>query len=163
MIEATLASVLPVSVFIVVTLVLTAVLVAITVIDLREFRIPDVLSLPLIASGLMFAFVAPEVEAFHHVIGAVAGFALLAGIGEVYFRRNGVEGLGLGDAKLFAAAGAWLDWSSLPIVLLIAAGGGLLQIVLRGKFERQATVAFGPWISIGFWVVWIGTGFISVS
>lgn len=162
MIETTLAAVLPLSVFMVVTLVLTAVLVAIAVIDLREFRIPDVLSLPLIAAGLMLALVVPEVDAVHHMIGAVAGFALLAGIGEIYFRRNGVEGLGLGDAKLFAAAGAWLDWSSLPIVLLIAAGGGLLQIVLRGKFEQQAAVAFGPWISIGFWVVWIGTGYFSV-
>lgn len=138
-----------------VTLVLTVVLGAIAVIDLRHFRIPDSLSLPLIAAGLILALCLPGVPIADHLIGAGGGFLLLAGIGELYFRRRGVDGLGLGDAKLFAAAGAWLGGTSLPLVMLIAAVGGLMQAFLCGKFERTTAIAFGPWLAVSFWMVWI--------
>ena len=80
---------------------------------------------------------------------------VLAVIGEVYFRRNGTEGLGLGDAKLFSAAGAWLDWTSLPLVLLLAAGGGLLYVAVSGSLKKRAGIAFGPWLALAFWLVWM--------
>ncbi len=150
-----LASSLPAPFAIGLTLALMVVLSMIAVVDLRHFRIPDCLSLPLIAAGLILAVTIPVVDAAHHLIGAGVGFLLLAGIGEVYFRRRGVEGLGLGDAKLFAAAGAWLGWSSLPLVLLIAASGGLVQVLLRGKFDRRTAIAFGPWLAAAFWIVWV--------
>jgi leader peptidase (prepilin peptidase) / N-methyltransferase len=137
------------------TLGLTAVLVAVAVIDLRSFRIPDRLSLPLIAAGLVLAWAMPVQPIWHHLIGAMAGFALLAGLGEWYFRQRGVDGLGLGDAKLFAAAGAWLGWQALPAVLMIAACGGLAFAVLDGTARRAAGIAFGPWLALGFWLAWL--------
>jgi leader peptidase (prepilin peptidase) / N-methyltransferase len=144
-------------VFWVATGVLTAVLVAIAVIDLRTFRIPDLLSLPLIAAGLILAWTMPLLPFWHHIIGAAAGFAVLAGIGEWYFHRRGIDGLGLGDAKLFAAAGAWLGWQGLPMVLMIAALGGLAFALLRGGATRVTAIAFGPWLALGFWLVWLWT------
>ena len=138
-----------------VTCVLTLILAAITWIDLRSFRIPDVLSLPLIAAGIGFVPGLLDTPLHDLVIGAVAGFALFWAIGSWYFRRKGVDGLGLGDAKLFAAAGAWLGWQSLPTVLLIAAVGGLGLALLQGKNGQDRAIAFGPWLALGFWVVWI--------
>ncbi|NUB43295.1 prepilin peptidase [Fertoebacter nigrum] len=130
------------------------VLVAITLIDLRQFRIPDALSLPLLAAGLALAAVTqawwPD-----HLIGAALGYGMLAGIGEVYFRRRGVEGLGLGDAKLFAAAGAWLGWQALPAVLLIAALGGIAQALVLHGGQRDRPLAFGPWLALGFAALWL--------
>jgi leader peptidase (prepilin peptidase)/N-methyltransferase len=41
-----------------------------------------------------------------HALGALAGFVSFAAIAGVYRRARGREGLGLGDAKLLAAAGA---------------------------------------------------------
>ena len=69
-----------------------------------------------------------------HALGALAGFASLAVIASVYRRVRGREGLGLGDAKLLAAAGAWLGWQALPSVVLIAAASGLaLALATRAR------------------------------
>ena len=155
MLGSSLSSALSGPVLITVTLALTAILVAISVIDLRQYRIPDVLSLPLIGAGVAVAYLQPNVAIAPHLIGAGAGFLVLAVIGEVYFRRNGTEGLGLGDAKLFSAAGAWLDWTSLPLVLLMAAGGGLLYVAVSGSLKKRAGIAFGPWLALAFWLVWM--------
>jgi leader peptidase (prepilin peptidase) / N-methyltransferase len=134
-----------------ITLVLTGVLGVIARVDLRTFRIPDGLSIPLILGGFIVGWLMPILPLRDHLIGAVVGFGLFAVIGEIYFRRWGAEGLGLGDAKLFGAAGAWLGWQALPSVLLIAALGGLGFALLR----RDGRVAFGPWLALGFWLVWL--------
>lgn len=90
-----------------------------------------------------------------YIIGAVVGFALLAAIGAWSFRRSGIDALGLGDAKLFGAAGAWLGWQALPLVLLIASVGGIAFVMLRGRGRLRDAVAFGPFLAGGFWVVWV--------
>ena len=150
-----LATSLPYGPAIGVTLCLGVILSLIAVIDIKTLRIPDVLSLPLIFGGLALAVAMPDAAAWDHVIGAGLAFALFAGLGEAYFRLRAVDGLGLGDAKLFAAAGAWLGWQNLPLVLLIATMGGLAQVLLRRSTTRDTALAFGPWIAFGFWAVWI--------
>ena len=150
-----LASTLPVGLAVGATLCLFCVLLIISVVDLKSLRIPDILSLPLIAAGLGMAFAVPGVYAMDYLIGALAAYLLFAGIGAAYFRLRGIDGLGLGDAKLFAAAGAWLGWQNLPVVLLLATVGGLLQAMMTRKPNRDTPLAFGPWIAFGFWAVWI--------
>lgn len=135
------------------TLVLTLLLLAIARSDLRSFRIPDALNAALMLTGLALA--ATGLRPMDHVIGVVAGFALFWGIGEVYFRRTGREGLGLGDAKLFGGAGAWLGWQALPFVLLIAALGGLAAALVQRRRGGGAELAFGPWLAAGLWVLWM--------
>jgi leader peptidase (prepilin peptidase)/N-methyltransferase len=130
---------------------LTAVLAAIAWIDARSLRIPDALSLPLIGLGL-----AVQPALWDPVIGAVLGYGVLWLIGGLWFRRTGTEALGLGDAKLFAAAGAWLGWQALPQVLLIAALSGLAFALAR---RQRGPLAFGPWLALGFWLVWMWQGF----
>ena len=124
-------------------------LLAIAVIDLKTLRIPDYLSLPLVAAGLALTATGPKEILADHLIGAGCGFLLVAGLGEVFFRLRNHEGLGLGDAKLFAAAGAWLGWQSLPVVMLVAAVGGLCWALTHA---RATQIAFGPWIALGFWL-----------
>ena len=130
---------------------LFAVLLWIAVVDFREKRIPDIASLPLIAVGLAVSGLASQIGLADRLIGAGAGFLVLWGIGEAFFRLRGVEGLGIGDAKLFAAAGAWLGWRDLPLVLLIAALMGLAYAgLMRGR-----ELAFGPWLAAGFALCWM--------
>lgn len=132
---------------------LTLALLRVAQVDLATLRIPDAISLPLMAAGLGLAALAPAPALADRLIGAGAGFLLLAGIGEMYFRWRRSEGLGLGDAKLFGAAGAWLGWQALPLVLALAAGGALIWgLVLR----KRGVLAFGPWLALGFWLVWLG-------
>lgn len=140
--------------------VLTLLLLAIAVTDFRSFRIPDILSLTLVAAGLAWSAASRDVILVDHVIGAVAGYASLAAFGWAYFAWRGREGLGLGDAKLFAAAGAWLGWRDLPAVLLLAAIGGLLFAVWTRRTAPADHVAFGPWLAISIWLIWIYSNFL---
>jgi leader peptidase (prepilin peptidase)/N-methyltransferase len=87
-----------------------------------------------------------------HLTGAVVAYALFAAIGAVHFRRRGSEGLGLGDAKLFAAGGAWLGWQALPLLLLVASLGGLAFALTLG---RGRALAFGPWLALGIALLWL--------
>lgn len=140
---------------------LAVTLLGITFIDLRHFLIPDGLSLPLLLAGLALALVAPDpwASAFDRSLGALLGYLLLAGIAAGYVRLRGREGLGLGDAKLFAAAGAWTGWQGLPFVLLAASLAGLAGVLgLRLSGRRLGAtdaVAFGPYLALGFWLIWL--------
>lgn len=147
-------------VWLAVTAALAAILLVIAVIDLRSFRIPNALSLPLIVAGLAIAWAMPSLlpqgnRLPDHLIGAAAAFVLFAGLGEVIYRRTGQEALGLGDAKLFGAAGAWLGWQALPPVLLIASLGGLAFAVVARSRHGTSKIAFGPWIATGLLTVWL--------
>ncbi|HVX58009.1 MAG TPA: A24 family peptidase, partial [Candidatus Saccharimonadales bacterium] len=69
------------------------------------------------------------------------------------------EGIGLGDAKLLAAAGAWVGWEGLPSVVLLAALGGLLFVLGRSLRRRTMSatdrIAFGTCLCGGLWLVWL--------
>lgn len=140
-----------------ITLGLAATLAAIAMIDARSFRIPDTLSVPLILAGLPVAWLWPQPVFSYHLIGGGIGYGSLALIGAWYFSRHAREGLGLGDAKLFAAAGVWLGWPSLPAVLLIAALGGLAHALWAKTHapDHDGRIAFGPWLAAGFLLMWI--------
>src|SRR5689334_20682973 len=90
------------------TLALGWTLLTLGIVDLIAFRLPDVLTLPLAASGLLLSLWLPDHDPLAHLVGAAAGFLVLYLIAILYRRARAREGLGLGDAKLAAAAGAWL-------------------------------------------------------
>jgi len=135
-------------------------LLALAAIDARRFLLPDVLTLPLVPAGLAVAYAAPRwpVAPADAAIGAVAGFAALALIGLLYRRLRGREGIGLGDAKLLAAAGAWTGWQGLASVVLVAAATGLAAAVLAALIRRRrldplARLPFGVFLALGLWLV----------
>ncbi len=134
-------------------------LVSLATIDLIAFRLPDVFTLPLLVSGLASALAFPGRPILEHAIGALAGWALLAALGWLYRRWRGVDGIGLGDAKLLAAGGAWLGWPALPSVLLLACLVSLVWIAasaLRGRRAEPSTpIAFGAPLCLAIWVVWL--------
>jgi leader peptidase (prepilin peptidase)/N-methyltransferase len=134
-------------------------LLTLAAIDFRTFVLPDVITLPLIPAGLVVAWmVDPELLAGHG-LGALAGFAAFAAIRGVYRELRGRDGLGLGDAKLMAAAGAWLGWQALPSVVMIAAAFGLAlawaNSLAGGKLAWTSRIAFGPHLALAMWLVWL--------
>ena len=139
-------------------LFLAAMLAAISAIDWRTHRIPDLLSLPLTAAGLAWNYGWGTGPFSNYLIGAGLGYASLALFGTLYFRLRGQDGLGLGDAKLFAAAGAWLGWRALPFVLLAASLAGLLFALGTRRLAPapgDRPIAFGPWISFAILLAWL--------
>jgi leader peptidase (prepilin peptidase)/N-methyltransferase len=128
-------------------------------IDLRTMILPDVLTLPLLVAGLIItAAISPDALA-DHALAAVLGYLALFATARGYRRLRGREGLGLGDAKLLAALGAWLGLSGLPIVLVLAACSGLLAAGLATLFGRRVTAAtaipFGPFLAATGWLTWL--------
>ena len=128
-------------------------------IDLRSWRLPDVLTLPLIVLGLIAGWLFAPDELIDRAIGAVAGYFSLWLVAYCYRRLRGREGLGLGDAKLLAAGGAWVGASGLPSVvaggaiaaLLVAAG-----LMLTGaRVGRTSALPFGPFLAAAIWAVWL--------
>ena len=87
-------------------------------------------------------------------LGALLGYVVFWLIGFAYFQLRGVDGLGQGDAKLLAAAGAWLGPTALPWVVLLAATGALVWALAKGR-ELTMPLAFGPWLASSFWALWI--------
>ena len=71
----------------------------------------------------------------------------------------GAGGLGMGDAKLLAAIGAWLGLSLLPVTLFIAACSGLVAAAgatLTGRRMTAATaIPFGPFLALAAWLLWL--------
>ncbi|MDZ4761779.1 MAG: A24 family peptidase [Alphaproteobacteria bacterium] len=129
-----------------------------SVVDFDRFILPDALTLGLVVAGLALASTLGSLTLLHHVIGAVAGYAVLALVAFAYRRWRGREGLGRGDAKLLAAAGAWLGWAALPQILLMASVGAmgwvLAGVLARRRFNGSDPIAFGPFIALGFWLAW---------
>jgi leader peptidase (prepilin peptidase) / N-methyltransferase len=104
-------------------------LVAITFIDLDHMVIPDVLSLPLIAVGLVYGLALGtyfQLSWLDSLIGAAAGAATIALVIGVYFVLTRRDGMGWGDAKLMAVIGAFLGWKCLPFVLLAGSIQGIV-------------------------------------
>lgn len=134
-------------------------LLTLAVIDWRHYQLPDALTLPLIPAGLVVAWAIDPTRVGAHAIGAAAGWLAFAALAWLYRRLRGRDGLGGGDAKLLAVAGAWLGWPALPGVVLLAAGTGLALALARAlggaKLTATERIAFGPCLALAIWLVWL--------
>ena len=143
---------------------LALIAIAIAVIDARWFIIPNELS----AAGFALALVnaasgAPD--AIWEAIGiAVLRGGVLAllflGLREVYRRFRGRDGIGLGDVKLAGVAGAWLDWTTMPIAIEIAALSAIAAFGVRyyaasRVLDASAKFPFGLFLAPSIWIGWL--------
>jgi leader peptidase (prepilin peptidase)/N-methyltransferase len=139
-------------------------MLAIAVSDAERFIVPDVLSLPAIPAGLIATRFLAEPEAaggllLEHCIAAVAGGAALYAVKRLYLAWRQREGLGLGDVKLAAVAGAWTGLQGLTYVLLLACLVAIAYVVLSNlrnlrAIEATAAVPFGVFLGPSIWLVW---------
>jgi leader peptidase (prepilin peptidase)/N-methyltransferase len=134
-------------------------LLALALLDAEHFWLPDALTLPLLGLGLGASFLVPQPWLGDRLIGAAAGYAMLALIALAYAAVRRRKGLGGGDPKLLAAIGAWLGWQALPFVLLAASLGGLGWAgvsALRGKpMSGQDRLPLGTLMALAAWPIWL--------
>jgi leader peptidase (prepilin peptidase)/N-methyltransferase len=135
------------------------VLLALGWIDARSLRLPDVLTLPLVAAGLAQTFWLDPADLTDHALAAALGYTAFFLLNAAYRRLRGRDGLGLGDAKLLAAGGAWLGTAALPGALLAGALCALLWagvLALRGtRLSGGLKLPFGPFLAAGIWLMWL--------
>jgi len=139
----------------------TAVLTQLTVIDLRERLLPDVLTLPLILCGLLISAIGLGPPPLESAAGAAVGWGGLAALAFFYRRFRGFEGIGMGDAKLLGALGAWCGVLAIPLIVLGAASLGLTYYVgtraLEGRLRSKDELPFGPFLALAGWCAFAAT------
>lgn len=144
---------------------LAALMLAIAANDARHYLIPNELSGAAFALALLraAAFVPDEgaVALLWPVARAAAVAAPLLLLMLVYRRWRGRDGLGLGDVKLAAVCGAWLDLATVAAVIEIAAllaiGAYVANAALQKKPLRgTAFLPFGLFLAPSIWIGWLG-------
>jgi prepilin peptidase CpaA len=110
-----------------ITIALTAALIA-AVTDVWKFKVYNMLTLPLLASGILYH--ALHANLGNSLLGVLFGFGALIAL-------HVVGGMGAGDVKLMAALGAWLGMPLTFYVFItssLAAGAyAVILMVVTGK------------------------------
>lgn len=135
------------------SILLTLILLAIIIIDLRQQIIPDALNIALALLGVAsICFLCVDSWANYALCAITLGGigALLAG---PYSRWRGRDMLGWGDVKFLAAAGLWLPLHDIGYFLFIAGIlGTIFSLIYRAKTGRAET-PFAPALCIALWVM----------
>ena len=162
--------------------VFAALLVVLTITDLRERILPDEVNFFGLGAGLLFSFFTKSLDGTalwlsnrwfefpppqaalsfaDAVLGALAGSGLLWIVAEGYFRLRGREGMGLGDVKMMAAVGAFLGLKRTMMTVLVGSLlGSVIGIFLMAvtKKGRDYELPFGTFLGAGaLLVVFFGT------
>jgi leader peptidase (prepilin peptidase)/N-methyltransferase len=139
--------------------VLSFLLLGLIFTDAETKLLPDALTLPGLALGIVFSLLVPVNDLASHVIpfvsssrtqlswrmlsladsllGAAVGASFLYGAAAIYLRARGVEGMGFGDVKLMAMIGAFVG-TKLTILTIFTAS-------LAGSLVGLSTV-FSVWL-----------------
>jgi leader peptidase (prepilin peptidase)/N-methyltransferase len=136
---------------------------AIALHDARHFLIPNWLSVAALALAIGHAAALDPHAPLYPIgialvrAGVAGGLFLALKLGYGWWR--GHEGIGMGDVKLAAVAGAWLDWFALVAAIEIAVVAALGAYLVRhyvGKRPMRATHAlpFGLYLAPAIWVGW---------
>jgi len=129
--------------------------------DAETLLLPNKLTLPGIALGVLFSLFVPVndlasqflpglvplpasfdlswhlLSLFDSLLGAAVGASFIYGVGAIYLRARGIEGMGFGDVKLMAMVGAFLGTKLTILTLFSASIAGSL---------------FGVWTLAAVWV-----------
>ena len=124
-------------------------LVIITVIDIEHQIIPDVITLPGIPLGLAAgSYLNGWLDS---VIGLALGGGMFWLLAEGYFRLRGKMGMGGGDIKYIAAAGALMGWAQVLFIIFIGAlAGGIFGGIGMAvkKLNFLSRIPFGPFLAL---------------
>jgi leader peptidase (prepilin peptidase)/N-methyltransferase len=140
-------------------LVVTAGLVALSVIDLEHFLLPNRIVYPLAIATLALLVLAATGDDAWSAFGRalLGGATAMVTLGVLHFASP--RSMGFGDVKLAFVLGlalGWLGWSELVLGLfcgfLAGAVVGLALIVLRRR-GRKDHLPFGPFLAFGTVVV----------
>lgn len=139
--------------------------IALALIDHETGYLPDAITLPLVWFGLLVNLGGVFVPLKEAVVGAAAAYLILWSINAIFKLLRGMDGMGNGDFKLYAAVGAFLGWQILPLIILVSSVIGLLfgtlqMFASRSGWDWKFRFHFGPYIAIAglvamFWGPWL--------
>ena len=129
-----------------------AALIIITFIDIDHQIIPNEISLPGIAAGLVFSFFIPSLTFINSLIGVIVGGGSLWLVATLYLFITHREGMGFGDVKLLAMIGAFIGWKGVAVTIFSGSAIGTMvgiATMLINRKNLKMAIPFGPFLSIG--------------
>ena len=125
-------------------------------IDLKHFIIPNEITFSMMALGFLKSF-DPNLNSLfpnyiNSLIGGLLGYGIIWSIIYFYKQVRKKEGMGLGDAKLFAVVGFWFGWLAIPFIIFLSSIIALLSVVpslLKNSRTMSSEIPFGPYIITG--------------
>ena len=137
---------------------LLSLLLALAVTDWERMVLPDVLTLPGTAVGLLLSGPRSDLDLATSAAGAVLGATLLFLLRALWLRFRGIEAVGLGDVKLLMLIGAFLGPASALRAVALAAALGVAvagPLLLLGRIRRDTPLPFGTLLAIGAGAVFV--------
>jgi leader peptidase (prepilin peptidase)/N-methyltransferase len=153
--------------------IFAALLIVLTITDLRERILPDKVNFVGLGAGLLlslftkpvdgtaswlanhlFAYPPPEpaLSFADALIGAGVASGLLWLVAEGYFRARGRDGMGLGDVKMMAMAGAFLGLQRALLTILLGSLLGSvigIAVIAIARKGRDFELPFGTFLGAG--------------
>jgi leader peptidase (prepilin peptidase)/N-methyltransferase len=134
-------------------------LTLVSFIDLSHRIIPDVMSLPGIAIGLIISFLHPQLSIKDSLLGVLLGGGTLYAIASIYHLITKREGMGGGDVKLLAMIGSFIGWKGVLFTILCSSFIGTVvgvTMMLASSANSKYAIPFGPFLSLGavVYVLW---------
>ncbi|WP_461425236.1 prepilin peptidase [Gymnodinialimonas sp.] len=132
----------------------SAILIWVSVVDFDRFEVPNLASLLLVALGIFIG------QPLSHPVCSVVIVSILIWpilfylISELYLRRVGVQGLGMGDVKLILGLSIWLPFDLMSVAILVGSVSAIAALLVL-RAARSATgntdetslgIAFGPFL-----------------
>ncbi len=126
-----------------VAMLLATALLVLSLIDLDHHLLPNAITLPGIALGLLASFLpGSRLSPLAAAAAAAGGYLTFLVVAKVYQKTRGVEGLGQGDWKMTAMLGAFLGWQKMLLTVFLASLAGTLIgfafIAFRGRDMKYA-------------------------
>jgi len=126
-----------------------AAMVAVVFIDLEHQIIPDRITLPGTALGLLASVFGPP-GLRDAALGAAVGGGWLYLVGLAYRKLRGVEGMGGGDVKLGLMLGAFTGWQGAVFAVLAASAAGTLVglgLIAGRRASARTALPFGSFLA----------------
>jgi leader peptidase (prepilin peptidase)/N-methyltransferase len=140
--------------------VLFSALIVISFIDIEHWIIPDEISLPGAALGLIISGVYPALqgqasrlialrESFFGILFGFISLYLIGLIGKIAYKK---EAMGGGDMMLLMFIGAFLGWKLTVVAFFLAPVFGSVVGVPRLIMKKQETIQYGPFLAIAAFI-----------
>jgi leader peptidase (prepilin peptidase) / N-methyltransferase len=127
-------------------------LIALAGIDKEHFLLPDALTLPGLAAGLLVSLRADWIDWRQALLGAAIGGGGLWLLAQAWWLLRKEEGMGLGDVKMLAMVGAFLGWQGVLVTVFLGSLAGALvglALIAVGRLDLGSRLPFGVFLAGG--------------
>ena len=139
-------------------LVLSSTLIWVCIVDAARLKIPNPAVFLIAMTGVCYILVIDQSLAIRRIIESFSILVLIYVALKITAILTAKPSFGFGDVKLVGACTLWVGIAGILTAMLVASAGGLVVAGLLWLFDKRKRgqpMAFGPFIALGVWAVWL--------